>query len=1424
MSKYSKSTGPTFTTQINNSEIGRGLRAHGNALSRDRAVKILEPKSVAKLFLQDPFLMLRQLISLIDKTIRKEPSILKHMSMEQYIHRSKIGDRLWTEIAPEYAKHLGQDSPEYQRLEDMWWAKIHPYAQHNVDTRNPEKDGNAKVIEEARKSATETSDARDFRGRWFNTFWQGDISRLDYDVIAKNILLHLLNEEKKIGLRDGQVQVREHPKSEIPTAPLATRRGQSIAKSVSDPRTKRTGKNFNYVEWSREQARDYFQPDIARQILSSVEETRQRYLEDKIGRSETSNKALSKLIGAALYAHFGKIVVGFEDRNEKELLWSIHNDTREFYKRILEGERIKIAMRSRSGDELAYVLPENKDRLISMVLGQRSNADMSQRVRTGRLLVHASDLPISKMKDGPSLVQRMDELILSDGQADIKRNESFTRVWRTSVGLSLRTLKGWADNEATNLIISDEGEQTDELKRKPPTDSATLEDLTTDAVARKAVQSVCDMHFREHAALLFGTRDYSKHGFSSRASIMTEADKCSREEVLWAFLALATAVRNRSNHFTSRYRLMRLFSGNVLESVSPGNANYPLSNRKLSQATETALPLLGKLLDFDELLQKHVIADEINKLKLGKYIERYQLDALVIQVSKATNSNDILAPKFMTLLRKAKALAQNDDVQVDDEITSFLPLDLDNIAKQKESANTTCIAILRQLYATGFRSWLTANGPQVAQVIKKVSAAKHERALAYQKGKKRIYQFSENLLDGLSDTEMADIVSFTAAISARSMADGKAVKNYRHDREAQRDRSNEVEALRQEIFAHLFAKYLHAAELDWLWSLEKREIEAEQLVTAENIALDHPKRAPWHEQFYAWLYLVPPDSIALLRHQLKKTEVLEQKAESETDEAFIEKMAEMDRLMGLYTKVQSAGFDGTEISANRELMAACFEDTDAIESVFSEAENETANSIPGTRRGLRQMIRFGHVKVLQPILSKHPVTNDELNRLMEIGAGATTDFRDNKVTLHTEIKTLWKDHKADKSILREKAKAYKTASVMAQRYSFDISAARLTEHARLHQLMMKIVGRLADYTLLWERDRIFVFLGMLYEEAQALDKDNQTQGTGGLNLIDCRDLDLNDDVRLKLEADPVVGLQLPSEISDRLRDAFHRGEGFDKKRVDDLTAALSEHGVIPMWSDEYGFRAKLFALYKQVLIGERRESFERWFETAAQEHQKDKSFRLKQQGSKQTKNLPTREPHYLLPKAQIRNDFAHYNVIGHQIKYSGPRVSGENPQTDVRNFTRAPSNRINHTYLVNAVRSLMAYDRKLKNAVSQSIAKIVEEDGLFITWSMKGDRLNDAFVAPKLVNHLDYVRSKETIDLQFALPAASVRYASMVQALFDFGSSGHRTSARGTGDSRKGPLEYPARSLWDAKEKVPEDMLYASPSLKKNHGKRNTKG
>lgn len=83
----------------------------------------------------------------------------------------------------------------------------------------------------------------------------------------------------------------------------------------------------------------------------------------------------------------------------------------------------------------------------------------------------------------------------------------------------------------------------------------------------------------------------------------------------------------------------------------------------------------------------------------------------------------------------------------------------------------------------------------------------------------------------------------------------------------------------------------------------------------------------------------------------------------------------------------------------------------------------------------------------------------------------------------------------------------------------------------------------------------------------------------------------------------------------------------------------------------------------------------------------------------------------------IRKDLAHFNML----------------HSD-NGLLNTP---LNLTYWVNQTRTLMAYDRKLKNAVSQSIMELLEREGFILKWEMDSNhQLTKATVTVKTANHL----------------------------------------------------------------------------------------
>lgn len=116
----------------------------------------------------------------------------------------------------------------------------------------------------------------------------------------------------------------------------------------------------------------------------------------------------------------------------------------------------------------------------------------------------------------------------------------------------------------------------------------------------------------------------------------------------------------------------------------------------------------------------------------------------------------------------------------------------------------------------------------------------------------------------------------------------------------------------------------------------------------------------------------------------------------------------------------------------------------------------------------------------------------------------------------------------------------------------------------------------------------------------------------------------------------------------------------------------------------------------------------------------------------------------------IRNDFAHFNML------YGKQRTTESPSNKTLRCPVAMG--LNLTCWVNCARDLMSYDRKLKNAVSQSIMELLEREGFILKWEMNSNhQLCNATLESRVVHHLG--------DKKFPLKADKRAFCRITESL-----------------------------------------------------------
>lgn len=1364
---------------------GRGLLLDSQATG---SLGIVQSNQLSDFIDSDDLdLILRQYVQALDKVIRK-PRSFSRLDLATYLARNRLGDALWAAFVREHCSDDAIAPKIIDRLQGVWRAKVHPYVRRDtVSWEAPHDDQNSKDLAKREAEARESKVKNDRPygyTRWSEVFgdpfpehaelealraamspkarkgnqaakapsappYSADASR--YARIAELIVEHLRIQEMTTAKKK-----RMRGKKETGYGLIQTR-GESIARNSFDPNdTERTKKATERWAWDEAAEATYFRFDVAAEIRRVV-------------HANPAAPGIQRIFGELLYAHL--CALGGPDKTKHAPLpravWNLHNQVRAYYARLAESTRFRRALseaQSQSAVKLDGLLPQDSKDLLARLGAKEQNSKVSGLIRRGKIAAHAIDLCApdllrKKSAAAPDALigSAMDYYVTSIGQADIKRNEAFVRVLRNAVAFSTRTLRTWMDPEGEFGVAASTDSAEDDLNV----------DLADKKVACLAASGVAQKALLENAALVYGLRSYGPRAGSAgqgnnRTSLLFRGDDLDRE-VAFALLRLSARIRNSTYHFKTRARLVDVVKSGLLKPV-PATSIEPLETRDNgAEVEEVALGRLHSLLDFDLSLEAQVLADQLNALRFGAHVPPGQRRNALALLARIPGSDDIVTPKFMSLLRRASDLLSHAEGSVPEPIKPFKALDLGNLSKTTTGANYSRIGLLRLVYDRAFPNWLEdneENSQLLASILDEVRACKTRRRRAYEDERKAVPSgdepFTDALLEGITSlTELnlrfaAATLTSTGRAPKRSddspLPDKQHHDPYRPDKLAQQEHAEQVEQLRREVYLALFASFLNASKLGFIWAIDDTSEDAAP-VTVEEVPTQAGTWTDWQRQFYAWLYLVPPDQISLLRHQFRKSRILETKAHRDrqalitprflgprdddpemvaarqsvielanASAADEETLIALDRLMGLYTRVQGAGFSGTEHVASLKQGELLYEDPTDFADIFSEAAETHHLSVPGTRRGLRQIVRFGTARALTPIFKHHKVQKDEVETFRaEILGGGSKIFQERR-DLHELIVKSARDRDADRIRLLVDCKHYSELAAKTSNYDFAISAARLTEFANLHHLLMEVIGRLADFTLTWERDGTCLMLGAILEQFPA-----------GIFVVDDKKIAL--------------------KIGDGA-EAVHRLYALDK--------SFSPPGKL-----------------LDQLEGERSDLIARYFRHKGRPDENPKDLIVRQARKEAARVSGKPVPPYKegkghkSPPGQIRNDLAHFNVLdGKRDKNSAPKL--------------------NLTYLVNAVRSLMSYDRKLKNAVPKAVADILLEHGFVMRWRLDRDRLTRPKVTPAYLVHLGFLREVEGTDPRFVLPRTSRRAVSMTKALFDFSGRGEVPQDGGIKD-----LKYP---------------------------------
>ena len=851
-------------------------------------------------------------------------------------------------------------------------------------------------------------------------------------------------------------------------------------------------------------------------------------------------------------------------------------------------------------------LPDNARALIALLRAQGTNRRINDLIRLGRLLHYEPETEQGKS------VPDFD----SDKQADIKRAEAFVRVWSTAISQARCTVANWIDpeKEAVEDILGGKNALLNYFERSFQAEQA-----------------------KKHAALLFGTH-------------VDVFGNVPPEDLCLALAYLNMQCRHKVIHFTSREDFVSKVKNELSKEGSEGKLKAALSNSKQS---------LCAVFERDLQNSGEQIAKEITGAKLPHFADQQEMNAFVSCLGVLDDTDTVL-PRFKRLLLRLENTGQSGKLPKPENITA-LQDELERLEKQKgesaaqertkhEAALAKYIG-LKMLYERPFRCWLTEQNANELNAWLWEACDRATKAARIINDKNNDY---EDLIVAkaaevtpLQDRER--ITDFMQRLTALTASEMRVQKGYNSDPEQARKQAGWIDNLLCDVLGLAFHAFLKSqdAACGWLLRLDSATCKHRQNpaeVTSPNLPKE--QTPDWLKLLYAVLHMVSRDEISRLLHQFRKWEMLEAKAGAQTDAD----SAGLRRMLTLYLHMSEAKFDGQEAAYADSEIRRFFEKPEAdFAKAFPVAEG---GALLATRRGLRQIMRFGHLPLLRPVFEQHPIASADVESLQilerpdETGLSKIAQAQGDRKNLHETLAR-------KKAISNDEREQYQSVLNTITQHRDLCAKVRLTNHLRLHRLMIRLWSRLLDFAGLWERDRFFVCLALM--KHKGLEPQNVWPG--------------------------------PSGKEKRRR--FRKGEA----KLNDFRGTL-------VWD------------------------------------QSDTLF-------SGTKRAPRR-------LRNIRNALAHFDFLGKDW-------SDDLNQPD---FTK----------YVNDVRDLMAYDRKLKNAVSKSVIDILDEEGFTLKWKMNDEyRLCKPAIKSKELQHFKKYRKK------ISEPMHNDQLVAMVSSLFGQEKSARRS-------------------------------------------------
>lgn len=456
---------------------------------------------------------------------------------------------------------------------------------------------------------------------------------------------------------------------------------------------------------------------------------------------------------------------------------------------------------------------------------------------------------------------------------------------------------------------------------------------------------------------------------------------------------------------------------------------------------------------------------------------------IIIDTIQSSETAIIPLPNFKRMIKRRNNVFKIDETLLDEE-------------------NLCRYTILKLIYDKPFKSWLEKIDTKTINNFIDMAVEKSKNGIKNDKEKTIVAKATK--IKKLENEET--ISDFFFRLTAETATEMRVQKFYESDSESAKEQAEYIEKLKLDVISLAFNDFLETNNLQYILKKGKAEEPLFDFKIDEFIKTKRQERnyCCWQKGLYFLVHLVPAGEINALLHQMQKWIVLNNKLEKSFDKKARNENAEkITQALELYLDMHDFNFSGNEEKEIDNKFQDLFE-KDVFKKVF--ANDKDQKELDNLRRGLREIMRFGDEKALFPLFLQNKITGVQITEWLEL-----------KETIEEAQKTRKKLHKnyaKQRTLSIEDLKKYSKSLKTIVRYGHLNSHINLINHVRLHKLMMSVLGRLLDFSGLWERDLYFISLALMYKQHTCpkcvFDKSKQEYLKDGQIVIALKNIKIKD--------------------------------------------------------------------------------------------------------------------------------------------------------------------------------------------------------------------------------------------------------------------------------------------------------------------------